>query len=156
MAEEKAGSLREYVKQSDGSYAKQVFLAGSNVPDTQPVPTKSVGKKTAQPILLNAVTVAAGADYMNLVPFDFSQVTFQNLAYLTSSTGTATNNLALQSVEGSTYRNSLVGGIVSNSGSFRSLTTGISDMRGFNNVNVGFRNVDVQPITITLKAFQQF
>ncbi|WP_342045905.1 spike base protein, RCAP_Rcc01079 family [Bacillus sp. OTU530] len=37
MADEKVGSLREYVKQPDGFYAKQVSLTGSNATDAAAV-----------------------------------------------------------------------------------------------------------------------
>lgn len=127
---------------------------GLNVDGSQNV--QITGRKTQQIVIMNAVTVAAGQDYMTPSAFDLSQAQVLNYSYSTTGTGAGTTNTFLFSVETTGYKDALsTGTIQSNNGGNprRPALVSNADLRGYNNIYFGFRNADSVAITVTLKAF---
>lgn len=116
------------------------------------------GRKAQQdePFGASGTSVAAGTDFMVTTPIDLSQVALVNYIYMTTSTGSATTNIYLYTVEGSSnYKNGLVSNIGSNAASKRATGT-TADLRGFPSVYYGFRNADTAAITAYLKVCKQW
>lgn len=98
MADEKAGSMREYVKQGDGSYAKQVSLTGSDVQN----PVEIQGVYTEQEKTLSAASVGAGGT-VNFTSFPVNMAGFTEFGAVCVASASHTYTLnVLPSPDGTT------------------------------------------------------
>lgn len=143
----------QFVYLEDGTTAQQTYSANGLDPNGA-IP-QDIQARWAQTIdLISAQSVAAGADYTNTTTFDFSQYSLAQYGYSTSSTGTGTANIFLFDIEGSNTKNSLKSGINSNQTAFIPVFSPV-DVRGYNTLRFGFRNADIQSVTVNLKAYVQ-